>query len=104
LSDNKKHIINDSPLKGMFNIMQNRRKGGPTSDQISAIEKVKGFEEIQDIEGRKGKIEKIKELLKNSIYKEIFDQMPDDSKSAENFKKAVQDRFAKIEQNAKKAI
>ena len=84
--------------------MRNRRKEGPTSDQISAIEKVKGFEEIKNIEGRKGKIKKIKEILKNSIYQEIFEQMPDSKKSAENFKNAVQDRFVKIEQNAKKAI
>ena len=103
LSDKKKHIIDDSPLKGMFNIMQNRKKGSPTSDQISAIEKVKGFEEIQDIEGREGKIKKIREILENSIYQEIFKQMPN-PKSADDFRKAVQDRFAEIEQNAKKAI
>jgi len=87
----------------MFNIMQNRKKGGPTSDQISAIEKVKGFEEIQDIEGKDGKIKKIREILENSIYQEIFKQMPG-PKRADDFRKAVQDRFAEIEQNAKKAI
>ena len=100
--NDKKQVINDSALTGMFNIKRNRKKGDKVNDdQISEIEKVKGFEEVQDIKGKEEKIKKIKEIFENSIYKEIYEQMH--PKSAADFKKAVRNRYTEIEKAIQQA-
>lgn len=96
--------ILQSPLQGIFNIMQGNKV---TETQMQNIESANGFKEVSAIENQKEKIKKIKEILENSIYKEIFDAIPPDQIDVKTFIKEVQNKFAEIEQlkvNAQKAI
>jgi hypothetical protein len=104
LPTTKNNTIQQLPLRGIFNVIQNEKI---TSPQMQSIENTAGFEGISAIGDQKEKIKKIKEILENSIYKEIFDTIPPDQIKVENFIKEVQNKFAEIEQlkiNAQKAI